>query len=139
MDQPFVLEQFYNSPIEKVWQGLTELNAMKAWYFPQLQAFKPIVGFYMKFSDDGSAYKKHWCVTAVVPGKKLAHSWSYEGYFGSSEVIFELFEAQNGTLFRITHTGLASFPNDPHFARARFEAGWKHIISDQFKHYLEEK
>ena len=41
------------------------------------------------------------------------------------------------TKLKLMHTGLASFPNDPHFARHRFEDGWKQIIGSNLKNYLE--
>jgi hypothetical protein len=43
-------------------------------------------------------------------------------------VTFEIFEEENKTRLKLTHTGLASFPDDSHFARHRFEDGWKNII-----------
>lgn len=125
MDTPFILEQAYDAPIDAVWQALANKDPMKVWYFPQLISFEPVEGFDMSFDDDGSAYKKQWQVTQVVPGKKLAHNWRYQGYEGASEVIFELFEEGGRTRLRLTHTDLASFPNGPHFARNRFEDGWK--------------
>lgn len=139
METPFVIEQIYNAPIEKVWDALTDENKMKEWYFPQLKKFEPVVGFEFEFTDDGSNYQKEWRVTQVVDGKKLAHSWIYKGYPGSSEVTFELFEEGSETRLKLTHTGLASFPHDPHFARNRFEDGWHHIIGSNLKHYLENR
>ncbi len=44
-DEPFVMEKVYDSPVEKVWSALTEKDAMKDWYFPQILAFEPVVGF----------------------------------------------------------------------------------------------
>jgi uncharacterized protein YndB with AHSA1/START domain len=137
MDNPFELEQMYDAPIKKVWQALTDRDKMKGWYFPQLKKFEPIEGFKFEFTDDGSAYKKEWQVTLVEEGRKLAHSWMYKDYPGSSEVTFELFEEGNKTMLKLTHTGLASFPTDPHFARHRFEDGWKQILGSNLKKYLE--
>ncbi|MCR5890014.1 SRPBCC domain-containing protein [Hymenobacter sp. J193] len=137
MDTPFVLEQLYQAPMEKVWDALTHENRLRAWYFSQLKRFEPVEGFVFEFADDGSAYQKQWRVTQVVEGEKLAHSWQYTGYPGRSEVTFELVAEGAATRLRLTHTGLASFPADPHFARSRFEAGWQHLLGSNLKQHLE--
>ena len=139
MDTPFVMEQVYDASTPEVWQALTDEIKMRKWYFPQLKKFEPLVGFEFDFTDDGSAYQKEWRVTKVKDGRVLAHSWIYKGYPGSSEVTFELFEEGDKTKLRLTHTGLASFPHDPHFARHRFEDGWKQIIGINLRNYLENK
>jgi uncharacterized protein YndB with AHSA1/START domain len=136
MDTPFVLELVYDAPINKVWQALTDENRMRAWYFPQLMKFEPIVNFEFVFFNDGSLYQKEWRVTKVEDGRALAHSWVYKGYPGSSEVTFELFKEGDKTRLKLTHTGLASFPTDAHFARHRFEEGWKQILGINLKNHL---
>lgn len=136
METPFKFKQVYDAPIAKVWQALTDENKMREWYFPQLREFKPVAGTAFIFADDGSSYQKEWRVTKVEEGRVLAHSWVYKGYPGSSEVTFELFEEGDKTRLALTHTGLASFPHDPHFARSRFEDGWKQLLGSNLKYHL---
>jgi uncharacterized protein YndB with AHSA1/START domain len=136
MDKPFEMEQIFNAPLQKVWEALTDEAQMRLWYFPQLQKFKPVPGFEFVFTNDGSPYQKEWQVTKVIPGRLLAHSWTYKNYPGYSEVTFELFDEGSNTRFKLTHTGLASFPPDPHFARQRFEDGWKQILGTNLKNHL---
>src|ERR1035437_11199339 len=112
-----IKEFIYNVPTEKVWQALTDVDKMRIWYFPQLQKFEPIVGYKFHFDDSNLEYHKEWIVTKVVEGKTLAHSWSYKGYSGSSEVTFDLIADGKKTRLRVTQTGLESFPNHPHFKR----------------------
>jgi len=114
MDTPFITEQVYDAPIEKVWQTITEEDQMREWYFPQIIKFEPVVGFEFQFTDDGSDFKKDWRVTRVIAGKE-----------------------DGKTRLKLTHTGLASFPRDPHFARHRFEEGWERIIRTDLKKNLE--
>lgn len=110
---------------------------MKEWYFPQLQKFKPIVGYKFQFDDDNLEYRKEWIVTKVVEGRTLAHSWAYKGYSGSSEVTFDLFADGNKTKLRVTQTGLESFPIHSHFKRERFEWGWDNLLGQNLRHPLE--
>jgi uncharacterized protein YndB with AHSA1/START domain len=137
MDTPFVAEHIYDSPINRVWSALTQKNEMREWYFPQIKNFEPVVGFEFDFENDGSPYQKDWRVTQVIHGKKLAHSWTYRGYTGSSEVTFEVVEETPKTKLKLIHSGLASFPRDPHFARDRFESGWQRILGENLKSHLE--
>jgi uncharacterized protein YndB with AHSA1/START domain len=136
MSTPLIVEQVYAAPIEKVWRALTDTDQLRGWYFPQLQKFEPVVGFQFEFANDGSPYGKAWGVTEVEAGRKLAHTWAYQNYPGSSEVRFELQAQGAATKLRLTHTGLESFPPDPHFARRRFEDGWAQILGRNLKDYL---
>ena len=137
MSNPLQVEQAYDAPIATVWDALTDESQMRQWYFPQLVRFEPVVGFDFEFENDGSAYRKAWRVTDVAAGAKLAHSWVYEGHPGRSEVTFELFAEGARTRLRVTHTGLESFPREPHFARRRFEDGWQQILAVNLRRHLE--
>ncbi|MDO7854657.1 SRPBCC family protein [Hymenobacter convexus] len=136
MSTPFVTERVYDAPIEKVWQALTDTDQLRHWYFPQVRKFEPVVGAHVAFAEDGSPYGKEWVVTDVVPGRKLAHTWAYKNYPGSSEVTFALAAQGDKTRLTLTHTGIESFPDDPHFARRRFEDGWAQILGRNLQEHL---
>lgn len=138
--EPFVIERVYNAPIEKVWKAITDKNEMKRWYF-DLAEFKPEVGFEFQFEGkgkDGKSYL-HLCkITDVVVGKKLRHSWRYDGYEGNSFVSFELFPEGDKTRLKLTHEGLETFPaNNPDFAKENFAGGWTEIIGKSLKEFVE--
>ncbi len=85
--EPLIIERTYKASIEKVWKAITDKDQMKQWYF-DLAVFKPEVGFEFQFVG-GTPEKSyvHLCkVTEVEVGKKLTHSWKYEGYSGNSVV-----------------------------------------------------
>lgn len=137
--EPFVIEQSFNLPVEKVWKAITNKDDMKNWYF-DLAEFKPEVGFQFQFY--GGTEEKQWLhickITEVIPGKKLTHSWRYDGYEGISFVTFELFENGNQTRLRLTHEGIETFSSkEPEFAKENFVAGWTHIIGTSLKNYME--
>lgn len=138
MSTPLIKEFHYDVPIEKVWQALTEKSKMKIWYFPQIQEFKPVVGFEFQFNDDHSQYQKKWTVTRVIENETLAHNWSYKGYKGNSEVSFDLKPERLGTILKVTQTDLDSFPKDSHFGRERFEWGWNNLLGQNLRHLLED-
>jgi uncharacterized protein YndB with AHSA1/START domain len=137
---PFTIERTFNAPIEKVWQAITDKDQMKKWYF-DLAEFKPVVGFEFQFTGQGLKGEQylHLCkVTDVIPGKKIAYSWTYEKHEGYSVVSFELFPEGDKTRLKLTHEGLETFPtNNPDFAKENFVAGWTELIGTSLKNFVE--
>lgn len=138
-DRPLIKEFHYDAPVEAVWQALTTTDAMQVWYFPQLRAFEPVVGFAFQFNDDGDEYQKVWTVIHVDEGKTLVHSWTYKGYPGISEVRFDIVPEAGTTRLRVTHTGIDRFPDDSHFKRERFEWGWDTLLGQNLQQLLQRK
>jgi uncharacterized protein YndB with AHSA1/START domain len=136
--EPLVVERVYDASPQRIWDALTKLEKIKKWYF-QMDNFKPEIGFEFRFEGDkDGVIFHHLCkITALVPGKKIAYSWRYEGYPGNSEVTIELFPERSKTRLRLTHTGLESFQPGLDFARENFENGWAHILGNSLKEFLE--
>ncbi|MFA5835167.1 MAG: SRPBCC domain-containing protein [Bacteroidota bacterium] len=139
-NEPFIIERTYNAPAEKVWKAITDKREMKQWYF-DLVEFKAEVGFEFHFTGGPSPERQyvHLCkITEVIPGKKLTHTWRYDGYKGNSLVTFELFAEGSKTRLKLTHAGLETFPNEnPDFAKHNFAEGWTDIIGRSLKEYVE--
>ena len=138
---PIAIENIYNAPLEKVWKAITDKNEMKQWYF-DLAEFKPEVGFEFQFYGQGKEGEQylHLCkITEVIEGKKLTHSWRYDGYEGNSFVTFELFDENGKTRLKLTHAGLETFPATNAFAKENFVEGWTAITGTMLKDYLEKK
>ena len=137
--EPLIVERTLNAPVARVWQALTDVNQMRDWYF-DLKEFKPEIGFEFDFivEHEGMKYH-HLCkVTEVMPQRKIAYTWRYQGEEGNSLVTFELFADENKTRLRLTHEGLETFPKTPAYARKNFEAGWTSITSELQK-FVERK
>jgi uncharacterized protein YndB with AHSA1/START domain len=139
-NEPVVIERTFDAPAARVWSALTSKDEMKQWYF-DLEEFRPEVGFEFQFTveHEGVKYAHHCKIAEVIPGKKLVHSWRYEGHEGDSQVTFELFAEGNQTRLKLTHEGLESFPKTPAFARTNFMQGWTHIIGSSLKEFVETK
>jgi uncharacterized protein YndB with AHSA1/START domain len=134
------LERSYSVPVEKVWKAISDNAEMKQWYF-DIAEFRAEVGFEFSFmgGSEGGIQYKHLCrVVDAVPLKKLAYTWVYEGYAGSSTVVFELFaEGESSTRVVVTHVGLDTFPKDnPDLAEKNFLAGWTAILGELLEKYL---
>jgi len=133
-----VIERTFNARIARIWKALTDVEEMRRWYF-DLKEFKPEVGFRFEFTVEHEAVRyHHLCkITEVIPQKKLAYAWRYEGYQGDSLVTFELFADGNKTRLKLTHEGFETFPKLPAFAKANFMAGWTEIIGSSLKEFVE--
>lgn len=143
-----VIERTYNAPVEKVWTALTDVEQVREWYFDQvrewyfdLNEFIPEVGFEFGFvvEHEGNRYDHRCKVTEVIPQRKIAYTWRYEGHEGDSLVTIELFSDGDKTRLKLTHEGLETFPKTPAFARENFEKGWTAIIGSELKEFVERK
>lgn len=138
---PVIKEVVVKASQERVWKAITDVQDMKQWYF-NIAEFRPEVGFEFSFDSDcdGTMYTQLCKVTEVVTGKKLAYSWAYSDYPGTSEVVFELFEEGDSTRLKLTHKGLETFPQDiPDFKKECFAEGWDDIMDNSFKSFIEPK
>jgi len=135
---PLVFERTFNAPVALVWRALTTAEDMKRWHF-DLTEFQPRAGFEFQFivEHEGNKYDHRCKVTEVIPQKKIAYTWRYDGHEGDSLVTFELFPEGNETKLKLTHEGLESFPKTPAFAPKKFEQGWTHLIGESLKQFVE--
>ena len=136
---PIVVEQTFQVSKETMWSAITELNQMRQWFFDNLEAFEPRIGFETKFviENEGRTFPHLWRIIEVEPCKKITYNWKYEGYAGDSEVTFELNEQENGTTLKLTQQVFISFPqNIPEFTRESCLGGWNYFIKQQLKNYL---
>lgn len=138
-DPPIIVKQIFHTPIEIVWNSITELEKMHQWYFENIPSFKPEVGFKTRFNiQSGERNFLHmWEVLEVIPNKLIKYNWKYEAYPGDSNVTFELFDEKNITKLVLTVDIIEDFPQDiPEFKRESCIGGWEYFIKDRLKNYL---
>jgi uncharacterized protein YndB with AHSA1/START domain len=136
---PLIVEREYNASPEQIWDALTDSKKISKWYGMDFPEFKPEVGFEFQFVAPMKSYVHKCRVMDVVPFRKLAYTWRYDGYPGDSLVTFELFPQGNSTKVRVTHEGLESFAqaNNPDFDKKNFTEGWNAIIGTTLKEIAE--
>lgn len=138
-DDPIVVEQTFNTPLDAVWKAITETDEMRQWYFENIPSFKPQVGFETRFMvQSGDRDFLHmWKVTEAVPRKRISYDWRFQGYPGMSSAAFEILDNKGSTMLRLTVTVLEDFPDDiPEFKRESCVDGWKYFINGRLKAYL---
>ena len=133
-----VVERTFDAPVARVWDALTDVEQMRQWFF-DLKEFKSEPGFEFGFvvKHEGMTYDHRCKVTELIPQKKIAYTWRYEGHEGDSLVTIQLFPEDNKTRLKLTHEGLETFPRLPSFARENFEKGWTEIIGSELKRFVE--
>src|SRR5262249_40073900 len=136
--EPLIVERTFDAPVEKVWQALTNAADMRRWYF-DLKEFRPERGFEFQFvvEHEGIKYDHRCKITEVIPRRRIAYTWRYQGEPGDSLVTFELFEEGAKTRVKLTHEGLETFPKLPAYARKSFQAGWTDLIGRSLKDFVE--
>ncbi len=139
-NEPIVVINTLNAPAAKVWKAISDKDEMKKWYF-DIPEFKPLAGLEFQFTGgDKENQFLHLCkIMEVIPGKKLVHTWRYEGYEGNSLVTFDLIDEGNDTTtLKLTHEGLETFPKISSFEKENFVGGWNHIVGVSLPNFLEE-
>ncbi len=133
-EPPVVVEQRIPGPPERVWDALTVRDIMIQWYFDNIPAFDPVVGFETSFPvvSGDRTFTHLWRVTDVVTGRQIAYNWKYAEYPGDSYVQFDVEPGDNETIVRITVTVTQDFPDTiPEFKRESCIAGWEYFIGER--------
>jgi uncharacterized protein YndB with AHSA1/START domain len=114
---------------------------MVKWYFDNIPAFKPEVGFKTGFNieNEGRNFYHRWQVLEIIPNKKIKYNWKFDGYPGDSNVEFDLFDEGDSVKLRLTTTILDDFPEDiPEFRRESCIGGWEYFIQNRLADYLKQ-
>ena len=141
-DKPIVVEQTFNSSIESVWKAITDIGQMRQWYFNNIPAFKPEVGFETQFNvqSEERNFLHKWKVVEVQILKIIKYSWEFEGYPGKSTSAFELSKEDNFTKLKLIVEIQEDFPEDiPEFKTDSCIGGWNYFINNRLKDFLESK
>jgi uncharacterized protein YndB with AHSA1/START domain len=140
-NHPIVVEETYRATPDRVWAALSVRERMVEWYFDKIEAFEPRVGFETRFTvSTGEREFVHvWTVTEMRENERLAYRWRYDNYDGDGNVTFEICEEGEGTKLRLTAVVTEPFlPADlPEFQRESGVAGWKYLLQESLKSYLE--
>lgn len=138
-DSPIVIEEIFEVSAGLLWNALTKREEMIQWYFENIKKIEPKVGFETKFviSNEERVFPHLWKVTEAELHKKITINWKYEGFDGDSNLTFELFDEDQKTRLKLTHTVTKDFPSDiPEFTRESCIGGWNYFIKERLKKYL---
>ena len=127
--KPIVHEVVYPHPVERVWQALTERDAIAAWLMPN--DFAPVVGHEFQFTAkpqpgwDGTV---RCVVTEVVERRRLSYTWKggSDAMAKPTLVTWTLEPTAGGTRLRLEHSGFEGFGG--FMVRTILGRGWRSKI-----------
>lgn len=138
-DQPIIVEQIFDNPIDAVWRAIADVKQMRQWFFEDIPDFKAEVGFKVQFNVKASSkdFLHLWTITEVISWQKIVYNWKYKDYAGDSYVTFELFEMDDQIKLVVSTQVVEDFDDTiPEFKRESGIAGWNYFIKDSLKDYL---
>ncbi|MBT8265212.1 MAG: SRPBCC domain-containing protein [Bacteroidia bacterium] len=138
-EAPVVVEAVFNLPKDMVWKAISNHTEMLNWYFDNIPAFKPEVGFSTQFNVKAPSqdFLHIWTITEVIPFQKLVYNWTFKDVEGSADVYFELFDLGDKTKLVVTNKVIEDFNDDiPEFKRESCLGGWHYFINERLKNYL---
>jgi uncharacterized protein YndB with AHSA1/START domain len=104
--QTVQLEKIYSHPPGRVWQALTDPQALAQWLLPN--SFQPRPGHRFRFtrrSSGGKSEKVQCQVVEVEAPRRLAYTWQAEGEEVPTLVTWTLEPVEEGTRLRLEHIG----------------------------------
>ena len=141
-DPPIIIEQTFNTSIDHLWNVITEVDQMTQWFFENIPAFEPVVGFKTQFvvENQGRTFTHLWEITGVAEEQKIVYRWSYVEYPGIGRVTFAISGSAGEAHLTLTNEILEDFAQDiPEFTRESCIGGWRYFINARLKNYLSQK
>ena len=101
LDQSAVITAHLAAPPERVYEALTDAEALQAWYWPAAMSPKafsnPVAGGRFGVEADGAGFAGRY--TELDPPRRIVQSWRWKGDDRDSRVTIDLApaEADGGT------------------------------------------
>lgn len=117
----------YRHPIDRVWQALTDREALAAWLMPN--DFAPVLGHEFTYRTEprpGFDGIVHCKITELDPPRRLAYTW--RGGPLNTVLTFTLESIPDGTRVHVEHTGFEGLRAV--MVSAILDAGWSKMYTD---------
>jgi uncharacterized protein YndB with AHSA1/START domain len=117
------LRRTFAAPPERVWQALTDAEALAAWFWPRrldpTAEADPRVGGRYRIAGPAAGMAVAGEYLELEPPRRLACTWSWDGEDEVTRVTVELAPVEGGTGLELRHEG---FADDA--ARDQHVQGW---------------
>lgn len=109
MPDPLVIERTYAAPPDRVWDAWTRSDEVERWYCPN-PSVPTTASLDVRPGGEHRVemgpYHLRGRYTVVEPGRRLAHTWSFDGG-PETTVEVHLDPEGSGTRLQLTHDGFA--------------------------------
>lgn len=133
----FVVEEYMDAPVQRVFATFTDGAALRAAYGPQLSAFKAeidlAIGGRYEWLFDGSIGSNGCQVLSYIPNRMVSYSWNSPPDQADNRekhtwVVVEFEPKGDGTAVRLTHLGFGDGPQwDETYVY--FERAWPSVLA----------
>lgn len=131
MSKSVTLNVELNSPINKVWQALTDSDTLSKWMMFKTNDFKPEVGHSFQFKDAPGYDGVIDCeVTEVDPPNSLAYTWSTLGTDNQPHQTVVRWTLSEGDGVTTLHLEQSGFRDDAKQEFGGAKAGWQYQLSE---------
>jgi len=139
-DPPIIVQETVNRNVAEVWAAITELEQMHQWYFDNIPAFEPVVGFETSFDvvAPSQVFPHYWKIVKAIPNEVIAYDWHFGDVIpGLGLVTWTIRKINDQTELELRDDVIEPFPSDiPEFKRESGVEGWNYFIKDRLKNYL---
>lgn len=136
MSETVSLDVHVNSPMNKVWQALTDPATLSKWMMFESNDFQPIVGHKFQFRMEADP---NWTVIVdcevltVEEPRTLAYTWAVASEAHHTTVTWTLTESEGGGTH--LHLEQSGFRADAKQEIGGAKSGWQHMLQ-QLQHLL---
>jgi uncharacterized protein YndB with AHSA1/START domain len=132
-------EVFYEHPIERVWQALTDRRKLACWLMET--DFEPELGRAFEFHDHNLNVPDNTGVIScrvveLDPPRRLAYTWAGPPTLRSTLVTWTLDPTPAGTRVVLVHSGFASAGPSGPTIRDYLEWGWGGLLAEELPELL---
>jgi len=120
-DRSAVIEKHLAASPEKVWEALTDADALAAWYWPAsvhpVAKSDPVVGGHFGVTGDGMGFEGEY--VSLEPPRRMTQAWRWLGDDRDSRVTITLTARDGGTDVVVVHDQVDAATAE------MYRAGWE--------------
>lgn len=128
MTKNIKVEKFYNHPIEKVWDAISNEASLKQWFLKDGH-FKAETGYEYKFVFKRSGRVAHGKVLEAEKPNLLVYTWIKDQINIETTVRFELTARDNGTNLIVYHLGIEKYGDAFPEEIPSTNEGWNYVLN----------